>query len=56
MLRGSSSYRNIVNEADIIPNRSKDRKYNPELYRIEEQIKIFSHANKIIHSWFNLSI
>ena len=48
--RGSSSYRNIVNEADIIPIlRSKGYKViNPELYRIEEQIKIFSHANKII--------
>lgn len=48
--REGSSYRKIINEADIIPIlRSKGYKViNPELYKIEEQIKIFSNADKIV--------
>ena len=48
--RESASYRKIINEADIIPIlRNKGYKViNPELYNIDEQIRIFSQANKII--------
>ena len=48
--RENASYRKIVNEADIIPIlRSKGYKViNPELYEINEQIKIFAEADKII--------
>ena len=48
--REDSAYRKVVNEADIIPIlRSKGYKViNPYLYTINEQIKIFSGANKII--------
>jgi len=48
--RGSASYRKIINEADIVPIlRSKGYKViNPELYRIDEQIRIFSQAEKIV--------
>jgi len=48
--REDSSYRKIVNEADIIPIlREKGYKViNPQLYSIEEQIKIFSNADKVI--------
>ena len=48
--REDSEYRKIINESDIVPIlRSKGYKViNPQLYKIEEQIKIFSEANKII--------
>ena len=48
--REDSTYRKIINEADIIPIlRSKGYKViNPQLYEIDEQIKIFSNADKII--------
>ncbi len=48
--REDSAYRKIVNEADILPIlRSKGYKViNPQLYKIEEQIRIFSQADKII--------
>ena len=48
--REDSSYRRIINEADIVPIlRSKGYKViNPQLYSIEEQINIFSNADKII--------
>ena len=48
--REDSFYRKIINEADIIPIlRSKGYKViNPQLYSIEEQIRIFSQADKII--------
>ena len=48
--REDSSYRKIVNEADIVPIlRSKGYKViNPQLYEIDEQIRIFSEADKII--------
>ena len=48
--REDSTYRKIVNEADILPIlRSKGYKViNPQLYKIDEQIKIFSEADKII--------
>ena len=48
--RQDSSYRKIVNEADIVPVlRSKGYKViNPHLYEIDEQIRIFSQADKII--------
>ena len=48
--REDSAYRRIVNEADIIPIlRSKGYKViNPQLYRIDQQIQIFSEADKII--------
>ena len=48
--REDSSYRKIINEADIVTIlRSKGYKViNPQLYNIDEQIKIFSQANKII--------
>ncbi len=48
--REDSHYRKIINEADIIPIlRSKGYKViNPQLYKIEEQINIFSKAEKIL--------
>ena len=48
--REDSSYRKIINEADIVPILiSKGYKViNPQLYSIDEQIKIFSQADKII--------
>ena len=48
--REDSSYRKIINEADIIPIlRAKGYKViNPQLYDINEQIKIFAGADKII--------
>ncbi len=48
--REDSSYRKIVNEADLVPIlRSKGYKViNPQLYKIDEQIQIFSQADKII--------
>lgn len=48
--REDSTYRKIINEADIMPIlRSKGYKViNPQLYQIEEQIRIFSEAEKII--------
>ena len=48
--REDSAYRKIVNESDIVPILiSKGYKViNPNLYPIDEQIKIFSNADKII--------
>ncbi len=48
--REDSSYRKIINESDIIPIlQSKGYKViNPQLYEIDEQIQIFSQAEKII--------
>ncbi len=48
--REESNYRKIINEADIMPIlRSKGYKViNPQLYNIDEQINIFSKAEKII--------
>ena len=48
--REDSTYRKIVNEADILPIlRSRGYKViNPQLYNIDEQIRIFSQAEKII--------
>ena len=48
--REDSSYRRIVNEADIVPIlRAKGYKViNPQLYKIDEQIRIFSQADKVI--------
>tara|TARA_B100000575_G_scaffold38675_1_gene26384 strand:- start:1703 stop:2731 length:1029 start_codon:yes stop_codon:yes gene_type:complete len=48
--REDSSYRKIVNEADILPIlRSRGYKViNPQLYNIDEQVRIFSQADKII--------
>ena len=48
--RQDASYRKIVNESDIVPVLiSKGYKViNPLLYKVEEQIKIFSNADKII--------
>ncbi len=48
--REDSQYRKIVNEADIIPIlREKGYKViNPRLYKIDEQIRIFSNADKIV--------
>ncbi len=48
--REDANYRKIVNEGDLIPLlRSKGFKViNPQLYEINEQIKIFSQANVII--------
>ena len=50
LTREDSDYRKIINEADIMPIlRSKGYKViNPQLYSIDEQIKIFSQADKII--------
>ena len=48
--RGDSVYRKIINEADLISVlKSKGYKIiNPQHYEIEEQIQIFSNAEKII--------
>ncbi len=48
--REDSAYRKVINEADILPIlREKGYKViNPQLYDIDEQIKIFSNADKII--------
>ena len=48
--REGSSYRKVINEADIIPIlRSKGYTViKPELYKIDDQIKIFNNADKII--------
>ena len=48
--REDSNYRKIINEGDIVTLlRQKDyRVINPQLYKIEEQIEIFSNAEKII--------
>ncbi len=48
--REDSNYRRIINEGDIITLlREKGyRVINPQLYEIEEQIEIFSNAEKII--------
>ena len=51
--REDSNYRKIINEADIIPIlRFKGYKIiNPQLYTIEDQIKIFSNVDKIIGAY-----
>ena len=48
--REDSDYRKIINEGDVISLlREKGYKViNPQLYEIEEQIEIFSNAEKII--------
>ena len=48
--REDSFYRKIVNEADLIPIlRSKGYKIiNPHLYSIDDQIRLFSKADKIV--------
>ena len=48
--REDSNYRKIINEGDVITLlRGKGyRAINPQLYEIEEQIEIFSNAEKII--------
>ena len=48
--REDSQYRKIVNEADLIPKlRNKGYKIiNPQQYEIDEQIRIFSQADKIV--------
>ncbi len=48
--REDSSYRKIINEADIMPilRRKGYKVINPQLYDIDEQIRIFSQADKII--------
>jgi len=48
--REDSNYRKIVNEGDVVTLlRGKGyRVINPQLYEIEEQIQIFSNADKII--------
>ena len=48
--REDSSYRRIINESDVVSLvREKGYKViNPQLYEIEEQIEIFSNAEKII--------
>ena len=48
--REDSNYRKIINEGDVIA-LLRQKGYmviNPQLYEIEEQIKIFSNAEKII--------
>ena len=48
--REDSNYRKIINEGDVV-NLLRDKGYrviNPQLYEIEEQIEIFSNAEKII--------
>ena len=48
--REDSNYRKIINESDVV-NLLRDKGYrviNPQLYEIEEQIEIFSNAEKII--------
>ena len=48
--REDSNYRKIINEGDVVTIlREKGYKViNPQLYEIEEQIEIFSNAEKII--------
>ena len=48
--REDSNYRKIINENDVVKLLSKKgyRVINPQLYEIEEQIEIFSNAEKII--------
>ncbi|MDC3075352.1 glycosyltransferase family 61 protein, partial [Pelagibacteraceae bacterium] len=48
--REDSNYRKIINEGDVVTLlREKGYKViNPQLYEIEEQIEIFSNAEKII--------
>ena len=48
--REDSTYRRIINEADIIPIlRSKGYKViNPQLYSISEQIEIFAQADTVV--------
>ena len=48
--REDSNYRKIINEGDVVSLlREKGYKViNPQLYEIEEQIEIFSNAEKII--------
>ena len=48
--REDSNYRKVINEADVV-TILRDKGYkviNPQLYEIEEQIEIFSNAEKII--------
>ena len=48
--REDSNYRKIINEGDVV-TLLKEKGYrviNPQLYEIEEQIEIFSNAEKII--------
>ncbi len=48
--REDSNYRKIINEGDVVTQlREKGYKViNPQLYEIDEQIEIFSNAEKII--------
>ena len=48
--REDSNYRKVINEGDVVTIlREKGyRVINPQLYEIEEQIEIFSNAEKII--------
>jgi len=48
--REDSNYRKIINEADVVTLLRENgyRVINPQLYEIEEQIEIFSNAEKII--------
>ena len=48
--REDSNYRKIINEGDIVTllRQKGYRIINPQLYEIEEQIEIFSNAEKII--------
>ena len=48
--REDSNYRKIINEGDVVTLlREKGYKViNPQLYEIDEQIEIFSNAEKII--------
>ena len=48
--RQDSNYRKLINESDVVTLlREKGYKViNPQLYKIDEQIEIFSNADKII--------
>ena len=48
--REDSNYRKIINEGDVVTllKQKGYRVINPQLYKIEEQIEIFSNAEKII--------
>jgi len=48
--RQDSNYRKLINESDVVTLlREKEYKViNPQLYEIDEQIEIFSNADKII--------
>ena len=48
--REDSNYRKIINEGDVVTllRKSGFRVINPQLYEIDEQIEIFSNAEKII--------